>query len=182
MPWQESDTMDQRLQFVHDALSERFEMTELCIRYDVSRKIGYKWLARFEAEGKAGLANRSRRPHTCPTAIRPALAELLCEFRRLHPDWGARKLLKVLRGRHPEIEDWPAASTAAGLLARRGLVRRRRRRRPHQHPGVVPIATTQPNDLWTADFKGQFRTGNGVYCYPLTIADRHTRAVSPELP
>jgi hypothetical protein len=79
--------MDQRLQFVHDALSERFEMTELCIRYDVSRKIGYKWLARFEAEGKAGLANRSRRPHTCPTAIRPALAELLCEFRRLHPDW-----------------------------------------------------------------------------------------------
>jgi putative transposase len=175
MPWQESDTMDQRLQFVRDALSERFDMTDLCARYGVSRKIGYKWLARFEAEGKAGLVNRSRRPHTCPTAIRPALAELLCEFRRLHPDWGARKLLKVLRGRHPEIEDWPAASTTAELLARRGLVRRRRRRRPHQHPGVVPITTQAPNDLWTADFKGQFRTGNGVYCYPLTIADQHTR-------
>ena len=175
MPWQESDTMDQRLQFVRDALSERFDMTDLCARYGVSRKIGYKWLARFEAEGKAGLVNRSRRPHTCPTAIRPALAELLCEFRRLHPDWGARKLLKVLRGRHPEIEDWPAASTTAELLARRGLVRRRRRRRPHQHPGVVPITTQAPNDLWTADFKGQFRTGNGVYCYPLTIADQPTR-------
>jgi putative transposase len=175
MPWQESDTMDQRLQFVRDALSERFDMTDLCARYGVSRKIGYKWLARFEAEGKAGLVNRSRRPHTCPTAIRPALAELLCEFRRLHPDWGARKLLKVLRGRHPEIEHWPAASTTAQLLARRGLVRRRRRRRPHQHPGVVPITTQAPNDLWTADFKGQFRTGNGVYCYPLTIADQHTR-------
>ena len=82
--------------------------------------------------------------------------------------------MKVLRGRHPEIEDWPVASTAADLLARRGLVRKRRRRHPHQHPGVVPIATDAPNDRLTADFKGQFRTGTGVYCYPLTIADQHT--------
>ena len=175
MPWTESDAMDQRRQFVTDALSDRFTMTELCARYGVSRRIGYKWLARFTEDGKRGLADRSRRPHTCPTQIRPVLAELLCEFRRLHPDWGARKLLHVLRRRHPEIEDWPAASTAADLLARRGLVRRRRRRREHQHPGVVPIATAAPNDLWTTDFKGQFRTGNGVYCYPLTIADQHTR-------
>lgn len=175
MPWKESVAMDQRLDFVREALSNRFKMSELCERYGVSRRIGYKWLARFAEDGKRGLADRSRRPHTCPTAIRLVLTELLCEFRRLHPDWGARKLLKVLRGRHPEIEDWPAASTAADLLARRGLVRRRRRRRPHQHPGVVPIATSAPNDLWTADFKGHFRTGNGVYCYPLTIADQHTR-------
>ena len=175
MPWTESDAMDQRLQFVTDALSDRFTMTELCERYGVSRRIGYKWLARFNEDGKRGLADRSRRPLTCPTQIRPVLAGLLCEFRRLHPDWGARKLLKVLRGRHPEIEDWPAASTAADLLARRGLVRRRRRRRDRQHPGVVPIATAAPNDLWTADFKGQFRTGNRIYCYPLTIADQHTR-------
>jgi transposase len=102
--------MDQRLQFVSDALSDRFTMTELCERYGVSRRIGYKWLARFNEDGKRGLVNRSRRPHTCPTQIRPVLAELLCEFRRLHPDWGARKLLKVLRRRHPEIEDWPAAA------------------------------------------------------------------------
>src|SRR6478672_10191569 len=156
-------------------MTNRFTMVELCERYGVSRRIGYKWLARFAADGRRGLADRSRRAHTCPTAVRSVLAELLCEFRRLHPDEGARKLLRVLRDRHPEIEDWPAASTAADLLARRGLVRRRRRRHPHQHPGVVPIATTHPNDLWTADFKGQFRTGNGRYCYPLTIADQHTR-------
>ena len=175
MPWTESDAMDLRLPFVTEALSDRFTMTALCERYGVSRRIGYKWLARFNEDGKRGLLNRSRRPHTCPTQIRSVLAELLCEFRRLHPDWGARKLLRVLRDRHPEIEDWPAASTAADLLARRGLVRHRRRRRNRQHPGVAPIATTAPNDLWTADFKGQFRTGNGVYCYPLTIADQHTR-------
>ena len=167
--------MHQRLDFVRDAMSHRFTMVELCERYGVSRRIGYKWLARFAEDGRRGLADRSRRPHACPTAIRPVLAELLCEFRRLHPDWGARKLLRVLRDRHPEIEDWPAASTTAELLARRGLVRRRRRRQPHQHPGVVPIATAAPNDLWTADFKGQFRTGDGRYCYPLTIADQHTR-------
>jgi transposase len=167
--------MDERLQFILDAQSDRFTMAELCARYGVSRRIGYKWLARFAEEGRRGLANRSRAPHSCPHKIRPVLAELLCEFRRSHPDWGARKLLKVLRGRHPEIEDWPDASTTADLLARRGLVRKRRRRRPHEHPGVVPISTAAPNDLWTADFKGEFRTGDDEYCYPLTVADLHTR-------
>src|SRR5687767_7524050 len=161
MPWTESDAMDQRLQFVTDALSDRFTMTELCARYGVSRRVGYKWLARFNEDGKRGLADRSRRPHTCPTQIRPVLAERLCEFRRLHEDWGPRKLLKALRRRHPEIEDWPAASTAADLLARRGLVRRRPRRRARQHPGVIPIATVAPNDLWTADFKGSSAPATG---------------------
>jgi transposase InsO family protein len=71
--------------------------------------------------------------------------------------------------------EWPAISTAGDLLARRGLVKKRRRRRPYQHPGVVPVTTTQPNDLWTADFKGHFRTRDRLYCYPLTVADQHTR-------
>ena len=167
--------MDERLQFIQDAQSDRFTMAELCARYGISRRIGYKWLSRFAEEGKRGLANRTRAPHTCPHKMRPIVAELLCDFRRAHPDWGARKLLKVLRGRHPKIEDWPAASTTADLLARRGLVQRRRRRRAPQHPGVVPCAASAPNDLWTADFKGQFRTANGVYCYPLTIADQCSR-------
>ena len=167
--------MDERLQFIQDAQSDRFTMAELCARYGISRRIGYKWLSRFAEEGKRGLANRSRAPHTCPHKIRPIVAELLCDFRRAHPDWGARKLLKVLRGRHPKIEDWPAASTTADLLARRGLVQKRRRRRAPQHPGVVPCEASAPNDLWTADFKGQFRTANGVYCYPLTIADQCSR-------
>jgi len=175
MPWMESGVMDKRLDLVHEAMSNRFSMVELCTRYGVSRRIGYKWLVRFAEDGRRGLADRSRRPHPCPSAIRVPIAELLCEFRRLHPDWGARKLLRVLRDRHPEIEDWPAARTTAALLARRGLVRRRRRRRPHPHPGVVPIAPVAPHDRWTADFTGQFRTGNGVYGSPLPIADPHTR-------
>ena len=167
--------MDERLRFIQDAQSDQWKMVELCARYGVSCRNGYKWLARFAEEGRRGLADRSRAPHHCPHKIRPVLEDLLCEFRRTYPDWGARKLLKVLAGRHPEITDWPAASTAADLLARRGLVQKRRRRRKPRHPGVVPITTTGPNALWTADFKGQFRTGNGVYFFPLTIADQHTR-------
>lgn len=175
MPWRESVAMDERLQFVRDALGDRFTMSELCARYGVSRRIGYKWLARYEAEGRRGLVDRSRAPHSCPHRIPSQIADLLVAERQTHPHWGARKLLKVLATRHPSIRVWPAASTAADLLARRGLVQRRRRRRAPIHPGVVRPTTAAPNDLWTADFKGQFRTGDGRYCYPLTIADHHTR-------
>lgn len=175
MPWKESGAMDERLQFVRDALRDRFTMSELCARYGVSRRIGYKWLARYDAEGRRGLVDRSRAPRHCPHRIATTLAELLVAERVAHPQWGARKLLKVLATRYPRVTGWPAASTAADLLARRGLVQRRRRRRPHVHPGVIRPTTVAPNDLWTADFKGQFRTGNGKYCYPLTIADQHTR-------
>jgi transposase InsO family protein len=141
----------------------------------VSRRIGYKWLARYDAEGRRGLVNRSRAPHYCPHKVPAAIAELLIAEREAHPHWGARKLLVVLARRHPRLQAWPAASTVADLLARRGLVQKRRRRRPTQHPGVVRPTTTAPNDLWTADFKGQFLTGDGRYCFPLTIADQHTR-------
>lgn len=167
--------MDERLHFVRDALSDRFTMSELCARYGVSRRIGYKWIARYDADGRRGLQDRSRAPHHCPHKTPTSIRELLIAERTAHPHWGARKLLKVLSTRHSRIHVWPAPSTVADLLARRGLVQRRRRRRAPVHPGVVRPTTAGPNDLWTADFKGQFRTGDGLYCYPLTIADQHTR-------
>jgi transposase InsO family protein len=174
MPWLETVAMQQRVQFLAAHQEGLFTMTELCARFGVSRKTGYKWLARYAEGGRAGLGDRSRAPHHCPHRIPEAVAELICRARRAHPDWGPAKLLDWLEPRHPDVE-WPAASTAGDLLARRGLVAKRRRRRPHQHPGVVPPTTETPNDLWTADFKGQFATRDGVYCYPLTIADQHTR-------
>jgi len=169
--------MDERLRFVRDASSDRFTMSELCARYGISRRIGYKWLARYDSDGRRGLVDRSRAPHHCPHKLADAMAELLVGAREAHPFWGARKLLTVLARRHPRIHDWPAPSTVADLLARRGLVQRRRRRRASAstHPGVARPTTAAPNDLWTADFNGQFRTGDGTYCYPLTIADQHTR-------
>ena len=175
MPWKESVTMDERLRFVRDALGDRFTMSELCARYGVSRRIGYKWLARYDTDGRRGLVDRSRAPQHCPHKLGDAMVELLVAAREAHPHWGARKLLTVLARKHPRIAHWPAPSTVADLLARRGLVQKRRRRRASAHPGVVRPTTAAPNDLWTADFKGQFRTGDGTYCYPLTIADQHTR-------
>lgn len=149
MPWLETVPMEQRRQFIEDSQEGLYSMTELCARYGIARKTGYEWLERFEAEGRRGLADRSRAPHTCPHRISDAVAEHLCNARRKHPDWGPAKLLDWLAARHPEI-DWPATSTAGDLLARRGLVAKRRRRRTHQHPGVVAPVTHAPNDLWTA--------------------------------
>ena len=149
-------------------------MTELSARYAVSRKTGYKWVARHDASGRPALQDRSRAPHHCPHKITEAVARLLLAGKRQHPDGGPRMLLDWLRPRHANIA-WPAISTAGDLLARHGLVQKRRRRRPPHHPGVVPPGTTAPNDLWATDFKGQFRTGDQIYCYPLTVTDQHTR-------
>lgn len=175
MPWQETRPMDQRLAFVAAHQRGLYDVTTLCARFGVSRKTGYKWIARYAAEGPRGLHDRSHVPHTCPHRIDDTTAALLLATRRRHPDWGPVKLVQYLAPRHPERAPWPAVSTVADLLSRHGLVPRRRRRRAVTHPGSVPIRTTAPNDLWTADFKGQFRTRDGVYCYPLTIADQHTR-------
>jgi transposase InsO family protein len=166
--------MIERMRFITDWERDLYSMVELCERYGVSRRIGYKWLERYEAEGADGLRDRSRAPHHCPHRMPPAVAEAICAVRRQHPSWGPDKILHWLRRRQP-TGAWPATSTAGDLLARRGLVKKRRRRRVYTHPGVVAPTTAAPNDLWTADFKGHFRTRDGVYCYPLTVADQHSR-------
>jgi len=166
--------MNERMRFVTDWERDLYSMVELCERYGVSRKTGDKWIARYEREGLDGLRERSRAPHHCPHRIAAHVAAAICAGRRQHPSWGPEKILHWLKRREPELEI-PATSTAGDLLARRGLVKKRRRRRRYTHPGVVPPTTERPNDLWTADFKGHFRTGDGIYCYPLTVADQHTR-------
>jgi transposase InsO family protein len=175
MPWKESVAMEERLRFVRDAQRDRFTMSELCARYGVSRRVGYKWLARYEEQGRQGLVDRDRSPHHCPHRTATRITELVIAAREQHPHWGARKLLRVLSDKHPDIRSWPAPSTVADLLARRGLVHRRRPRRKPVHPGVVRPVADAPNDLWTADFKGQFRTGDHRYCFPLTMADLCSR-------
>lgn len=174
MPWRKLLPMDQRRQFVTDAADYAGSFTELCAAYGVSRKTGYKWVARAVASGLASLEELSRRPHACPSATPPELIAALCEARHRHPTWGPRKLLKILRDRYPS-RAWPARSTAAELLRRQGLVIPRRRRRRLGHPGRPHTPMTAPNEIWTADFKGQFRTRDGRYCYPLTVADGYSR-------
>ncbi len=175
MPWLETAPMQQREQFISDHSRRLFTMQELCDRYNISRKTGYKWLTRFHEYGRGGLSDRSHAPHRCPHKISNEMAALLCRTRRAHPSWGPEKILDHLKPKHREIREWPAFSTISDLFVRRGLIKKRRRRRKVLHPGSIPIRTNGPNDLWTADFKGQFRTADGIYCYPLTIADQHTR-------
>lgn len=145
--------MEQRERFIADH-RRALSMSELCGRYGISRKTGYKWLETFNDEGRAGLQDRSHAAHHCPHKIEPKIAAPLCAARRAHPSWGPIMLLDWLRPLQPKIREWPAPSTVGDLLAREGLVRKRRRRRLVKPPGVLPIRTNAPNDLWTADFKG----------------------------
>src|SRR5574337_159680 len=119
MPWLETAPMEQRERFIEDHRVGLYTMTELCERYGISRKTGYKWTDRFEEEGRRGLVDRSRAPHHCPHRISEEMERLLCEARRQHPRWGAETLLRWLEARHRGL-DLPAVSTAGDLLARQG--------------------------------------------------------------
>lgn len=165
--------MDERLCFVADHRLDLYTMTELCARYGVSRKTGYKWLRAYERAGPAGLRDGSHRPRTSPQATAPAVVRLILELQRRYT-WGARKVRRLLAARVP-AEDVPTKTTIHRILERHGRVRPRRRSRRRFHAGAPGTPMNQPNAVWTADFKGQFRTGNGVYCYPLTIQDGATR-------
>jgi transposase InsO family protein len=169
--------MSIRLEFVAEVLACRRPVAALCAQYGISEKTGYKWLARFRAHGPAGLADAPHTPHSCPHQTPSVQRELLCAARRAHPTWGARKLRAALAATHPTLV-WPAASTITTLLDRAGLVRHRPRRRARGALGAGrgPAArVAAPNALWTMDYKGQFRTGDGRWCYPLTVVDAHTR-------
>ena len=167
--------MDEKIQFIADVLRHTLSIDELCRRYNISRKTGYKWIRRYQADGPAGLrAQRSRRPQNCPHRTAEELEVAIIEARQRHPRWGAKKLLKILSKREPP-QPWPARTTICNILDRNGLIRHPRKRRQLGHPGKPAAPITSANAVWTADFKGQFRTGDGVYCYPLTVQDGDTR-------
>lgn len=175
MPWG-SDPMVEKLKFVLEATNHERPFAHLCEVYGVSRAEGYRLVRRYEQEGPAGLWPRSRRPHHSPTATEPEVVERLIEEKQAYPSWGPKKLLARLRRLEPQ-RAWPSEATAYRILKRHGLIRERRRRRRHRFPGVGgPFApVTAPNEVWTTDFKGQFRLGNGRLCYPLTVGDLYSR-------
>ena len=177
MPWREMSPMEQRLDFLREYDTELFTMTELAAHYGVSRKTAYKWLERYHVEGERGVLDRSRRPHHSPQATPAEVVDAVVALRRRHPRWGAKKLLAILRRRDPAAA-WPARSTVCDLLKQRGLVEssRPRCRAPvSPRPPLAPI--TAVNQVWTTDFKGEFRTGDSRYCYPLTLRDGWSRFV-----
>lgn len=179
MPWSELSPMDCRMRFITDWQSGQWTMTELCAEYRVSRKTGYKWVTRYAAEGPGGLHDRSRRPREYGHATDAAIVAVFVGLRTRHPHWGAKKLRRIaLTRRIIAADDCPARSTICALLAARGLVRARRRRQRSPLHTPQPFAPVlAPNDLWTVDFKGEFRLGNRAYCYPLTLRDGFSRYV-----
>jgi putative transposase len=174
MPWSEACRMDERARFVRDAFSDYFTMTELCARYGISRKTGYKWLKRYEGGGMPACADAPRAPRSHPNATPPEVVDQVLALRRKYPDAGPRTLLWYLEQRDPR-GCWPRPSTIGQILKRYHLVRPRRRRRPRTSWSPARTPVDAPNRVWTADFKGQFRLGNGLLCYPLTVLDGHTR-------
>jgi len=185
MPWRQTQPMDERVCFVFAFESGYFSMSELCSEYGVSRKTGYKWLTRFREGGVAALAERSRTPHSCSHRMSEEMAALFVAERGKHPHWGARKLLERVSKSSPEAlqqlleqgERLPAASTIGEALKRAGLVHSRKRRSRPPHPGTSDLSSVaiEPNDVWSTDFKGEFRTQDAKWCYPLTVSDAASR-------
>jgi len=174
MPWNETCTMNERNKLIDAWLSREFNITQLSERFKVSRKTIYKWLGRYDLYGREGLVDVSRAPintpHKTPTEIRDQIVRLKHRF----PYWGPMKLNDYLRLNYPDV-NWPATSTMGEILKVSGLVKRKKRRHkvpPHSQP---LRHADEPNKVWSADFKGQFKLGNDKVCYPLTLTDNYSR-------
>ncbi|MCH8877939.1 MAG: transposase [Chloroflexi bacterium] len=175
MPWKGVTVSEQRQRFLEDYQLNYYSVTDLAERFGISRTTAHKWINRFKKHGQAGFHEHSRRPHSCPWQTEKAIVEELVKVRRAHPHWGPRKLLDLMQRRDP-VKQFPAVSTAAQILSREGLIKPRRRYR-RAHPGCPKSIPQGPNDIWAADYKGQFRLKNGNYCFPLTVSDLASRYV-----
>jgi putative transposase len=174
MGWMETCAVDERMRFVIAAEKHEESFAALCRGFGVSRRVGYKWLARYQEAGVDGLLDHSRGPLHHPHAIADDIAEDCLAARRKHPSWGPLKVRAWLERRSPATE-WPAASTIGALFDREGLTvkRKLRRRTP---PWSAPFADCEAaNEVWCIDFKGWFLTGDGKRCEPLTVTDACSR-------
>jgi putative transposase len=173
MPWQATHPVLERHHFAQDLGSGHWTITELCLRYGISRNTDYQWLHRSRQSGASGRHDHSRAPRSCPHQTPAAIVQLILD-EHTRFGWGPRKILTRLQRQDPH-RVWPARSMIFDILARHGCVQPRRRRRQWKHPGAAPLTTTAPNQIWTIDFKGQFRFRDGHYCYPLTGIDHCSR-------
>ncbi len=174
MPWKELRPMEQRKTLIECLENEEYTVTELSQAYGVSRKTIYKWLTRYAQGGVEALAELSKAPHHHPNETPPEIAGRVIEAKLRHEHWGPKKIVAWLNRHNPAI-DWPANSTVNRILDKEGLVKRRRFKH-HTPPYSEPfVDCRRSNDVWSIDFKGQFRLGNRLLCYPLTISDNYSR-------
>ena len=177
MPWRDVSVMDERLEFVRLHGLGDLGMAELCRRFGISRDTGYRLVARWRAEGVAGLADRSRRPLVSPRRTPAAVEQAVLDLRSTHPAWGGRKLARRLADlgwadlglADLGLAQVPQPSTITGILRRHDCLDATPRQKPFQR-----FEHAAANDLWQMDFKGHFAAGQGR-CHPLTVLDDHSR-------
>jgi transposase InsO family protein len=172
MPWKECSVMEERMRFVLRRLDGE-AMSDLCREFGISRKTGYKIFERYEQHGLEALTDRSRRPVRYANQLPEPVERMIVRAKQDKPHWGARKIRELMTRRMPGDIRMPATSTIHAVLDRHGLVKRMRRRR--KATGTPLSQGDEPNALWCADFKGEFKLGNGRYCYPLTVTDHAAR-------
>lgn len=173
MPWKEISVMDERMKFVGRLLSGE-KMAALCREFGISRVTGHKIWKRYQQDGSRGLCNRSRAPHKHPNQLPFEIEQLIVRLKKEKPKWGAPKIRELVANKYPTIK-LPATSTVHCVLDRHGLVDKQRKRNKYHATASYLSTPQQPNDLWCADFKGQFRMANHDYCYPLTLSDFTSR-------
>ena len=174
MPWKEQRTLDIRLGFVMDVLRGEASKSALCAHYGISRPTGDKWLVRFLAQGESGLVDRSSAPHHRPNATPEWIRMRIIETKKAKQAMGPKKIVAHLKRKEPDVP-WPSQSTAGQILKRAGLVQARRLRR-RVPPDSQPFADCKAcNQVWSADFKGDFLLGDRKRCYPLTVTDNCSR-------
>jgi transposase InsO family protein len=175
MPWRETSVMEERLRFVARLL-EGEGMSDVCREFGISRKTGYKIFNRYRDDGLEALTDRSRRPVRYANQLPGPVEAMIVRCKQEKPHWGARKIRELLVKRLAGDVRIPARSTVHAVLDRHGLVSQARKRHRANKAGGTPLSEAlEPNDLWCADFKGEFKLGNGRYCYPLTVTDQASR-------
>lgn len=174
MPWRETSVMEERLRFVARLL-EGEGMSEVCRDFGISRKTGYKILNRYRQDGLEALTDRSRRPVRYANQLPDQIETMIIASKKDKPHWGARKIRELLVRKLAGDMRIPSTSTVHAVLDRHGLVAQARKRHRHKAEGTDLSHALVPNDLWCVDFKGEFKLGDGRYCYPLTVTDQASR-------
>jgi putative transposase len=174
MPWSHASHMDQKLLFISAYLKQQRTIVDLAFDFGISRKTAYKWIDRYLLQGPAGLEDRSKAAIRVHNSTPQIIVDAVLAVRKNHPTWGGKKILRTIKAEHPTWK-LPSRATVCDILKRHGLTRKARRRRKISHPGKPTHPIRFPNDLWAVDFKGQFKTKDGLYCYPLTVTDAYSR-------
>ena len=176
MGWNKKSVMEQKLLFIKMWQSKDYTMTSLCDRFGISRTTGHNLVNRFKEEGESCLEENSKAPHSTPHKTPVKIENAIIKIRKKYPDWGARKLKVLLENKMPAIII-PSETTINAILKRNDLITSKRRRNPKEGKLYPKFDPSEPNEIWSADYKGKFKLGNKRYCWPLTICDSNSRII-----